>query len=173
MALVGGISAMSQKIAELFKRITTGVYVIGVAANKRNNAFTAAWVMPVSFQPLLLALSINPRHASYQLLKAGGFFSINVLRQDQMGLAAHFGQAADTDKLASVIWRPGASGAPLLNDVIAHYECKVVAESVTGDHIVVIGQVVDGILLQTDAVPLKYTDTGEMDGASQLFPDDF
>ncbi len=164
---------MSQKMTELFKRITTGVYVIGVAANNRSNAFTAAWVMPVSFQPLLLALSINPEHSSYQLLKASGVFTINVLRQDQMALAARFGQPAKTDKLASVMWRPGATGAPLLDDVVAHYECKVAAETLAGDHILIIGQVVDGILLQADAVPLKYADTGDMDGASQMFPDHF
>ena len=35
------------------------------------NAFTAAWVMQVSFDPLLLALSINPHHSSYRLLKEG------------------------------------------------------------------------------------------------------
>jgi flavin reductase (DIM6/NTAB) family NADH-FMN oxidoreductase RutF len=164
---------MSQKMAELFKCITTGVYVIGVAANNRSNAFTAAWVMPVSFRPLLLAFSINPQHSSYQLLKVSGEFSINVLRQDQMALAAQFGQPAKTDKLASVSWRPGVSGAPLLDDVVAHFECKVVTETLAGDHILVIGHVVDGILLQADVVPLKYTDTGDMDGASQMFPDDF
>jgi flavin reductase (DIM6/NTAB) family NADH-FMN oxidoreductase RutF len=164
---------MSKKMVELFRRITTGVYVIGVAANNRSNAFTAAWVMPVSFQPLLLALSINPRHSSYQLLKASGVFSINVLRQDQIELAAQFGQPAETDKLASVIWRQGVYGAPLLDDVIAYYECKVVAETLAGDHILVLGQVVNGMLLQADAAPLKYADTADMDGASRMFPEDF
>jgi flavin reductase (DIM6/NTAB) family NADH-FMN oxidoreductase RutF len=35
--------------------------------------------MLVSFDPLLLALSINPRHSSYALLKEGSAFGINVL----------------------------------------------------------------------------------------------
>jgi flavin reductase (DIM6/NTAB) family NADH-FMN oxidoreductase RutF len=44
----------------LFQRLTQGVYVVGVAHEEARNAFTAAWVMQVSFDPLLLALSVNP-----------------------------------------------------------------------------------------------------------------
>ena len=54
---------MSGSIAALFQRLTQGVYVVGVAYGELRNAFTAAWVMQVSFDPLLLALSINPRHS--------------------------------------------------------------------------------------------------------------
>ena len=62
---------MRESIAALFKTLTQGVYVIGVANGEERNAFTAAWVMQVSFDPLLLALSINPQHSSYRLLKEG------------------------------------------------------------------------------------------------------
>lgn len=160
-------------MADLFQRITTGVYVIGVAAGERQNAFTAAWVMPVSFQPLLLALSINPHHSSYQLLKVGGGFSVNVLRKDDLSLAGHFGQPANLDKLAAVAWRPGKSGAPLLDAAIARFECRYAGESAAGDHRLVLGQVVDGALLQPLAEPLSYRDTGSMDGAAAIYPDGF
>ena len=45
---------MSAAIADLFQRLTQGVYVVGVAHGEVRNAFTAAWVMQVSFDPLLL-----------------------------------------------------------------------------------------------------------------------
>jgi flavin reductase (DIM6/NTAB) family NADH-FMN oxidoreductase RutF len=64
-------AAMSNPVAALFQRLTQGVYVIGVASEEDRNAFTAAWVMQVSFDPLLLILSINPQHASHALLKKG------------------------------------------------------------------------------------------------------
>lgn len=164
---------MSLAMADLFKRITTGVYVVGVAAGERRNAFTAAWVMPVSFQPLLLALSINPRHSSYALLRQGGVFSINVLRWDQIELAGHFGAPADIDKLARVAWHPGKTGAPLLDDVLARFECELAGEHPAGDHVLALGRVVDGALVQPEAEPLTYRDTGDMDGASAIFPDRF
>ena len=61
--------------------------MVGVAHGEVRNAFTAAWVMQVTFDPLLLALSINPHHSSYRLLKEGGAFSVNVLKKGQLHLA--------------------------------------------------------------------------------------
>ena len=55
---------MSDTPLDLFRRLTNGLYVVGVAHGDRRDAFTAAWITQVSFQPLLLALSINPTHAS-------------------------------------------------------------------------------------------------------------
>src|ERR1700730_12199422 len=120
-----GISAgnrelrMSSPIATLFKSLTTGVYVVGVAHGEVCNAFTAAFVMQVSYDPLLLALSINPRHSSYGLLKQGGAFSVNVLKKGQLELAALFGGRASASKLASTEWTPGRTGVPLLNQSLA------------------------------------------------------
>jgi flavin reductase (DIM6/NTAB) family NADH-FMN oxidoreductase RutF len=164
---------MSLAMADLFKRITTGIYVIGVAAGERHNAFTAAWVMPVSFQPLLITLSINPHHSSYSLLRQGGVFSVNVLRWEQMKLAGHFGTPSAMDKLDRVPWHPGKTGAPLLDDVLARFECELVAEHPAGDHVLAVGRVLDGTLVQPEAEPLTYRDTGDMDGASAIFPDRF
>jgi len=53
------------EIATLFHQLTLGVYVVGVANAGQRDGFTAAWVMQVSFDPLLLALSINPANACY------------------------------------------------------------------------------------------------------------
>ena len=164
---------MSRNIAELFQRITTGVYVVGVADSEKRNAFTAAWVMPVSFQPLLLALSINPRHSSYSLLRAGRGFTVNVLARDQFALAAHFGGPASVDKLAAFAWRTGQTGAPLLENMLAWFECERVAEYTSGDHILVLGRVIEGALVDADREPLTYRDTGDLDGASAIYPDGF
>lgn len=160
-------------IAALFQRLTQGVYVIGVGDAAEQNAFTAAWVIQVSFDPLLLALSVNPRHASYGLLQRGRAFSVNVLSKEQLALAAHFGRPASVDKLASVSWTKGSTGMPLLHDAIAWFECAVEDERRAGDHVLVVGRVTGGELRDKTAIPLAYRDTGTMDGAAALFPTRF
>src|SRR6476660_352665 len=99
---------MSDSIAALFQRLTQGVYVVGVAHADVRNAFTAAGVMQVSFDPLLLALSINPHHSSYGLLREGRAFSVNVLKKGQLDLAEHYGQPARADKLAGTECETGS-----------------------------------------------------------------
>ena len=131
---------MSDSIAALFQRLTQGVYVVGVAHGELRNAFTAAWVMQVSFDPLLLALSINPHHSSYGLLKEGQAFSVNVLKKGQLELAAHYGGPAGPDKLALGEWTMGRR-VPLLLESLAWFECQLVGEHPTGDHVLVLGKV--------------------------------
>ena len=162
---------MSGSVAALFQRLTQGVYVVGVAHGEVRNAFTAAWVMQVSFDPLLLALSVNPHHLSYGLLKDGRAFSVNVLKKGQLALAAHYGRPAGPDnKLALMEWTTGRSGVPLLLESLAWFECRVVGEHPAGDHVLVLGKVIDGKLLDSKAEPMAYRETGAMDGASALFP---
>jgi flavin reductase (DIM6/NTAB) family NADH-FMN oxidoreductase RutF len=166
---------MSDAPIELFRRLTHGLYVVGVAHEGRRDGFTAGWITQVSFQPLLLALSINPTHASYPLLVGGGGFTVNVLRRGQFELARHFGTLSgrDTDKLAGQRWAPGPGGAPILLDAAACLECRVSARHSVGDHELVVGQVTGGRVLDTQAAPMTYAETGNLDGSAELFPGSF
>ena len=159
-------------VAGLFRRLTAGIYVVGVADGEERNAFTAAWLMQVSFDPLLLALSVNPGHASYPLLVGGGGFAVSVLSRDQLGLARHFGtrSARETDKLAGIAWRPGRGGAPILSEALAYLECRLTQRIPAGDHEIVIAQPIGGEILLPDAIPMSYADTGDLDGSRELYP---
>lgn len=161
---------MSESLHDLFGTLTQGVYVVGVAQGERHNAFTASWVMQVSFDPPMLVLSINPTHWSYQLLTASQAFSVNVLKKGQLELAAHFGGPAKGEKLARVEWKPGRRGTPLLADALAWFECEVAGEYPAGDHVLVLGRVIAGAVQDGGACPLAYADTGNMDGSAVLYP---
>ena len=163
------------EIPTLFHQLTLGVYVVGVADAGHRDGFTAAWVMPVSFDPLLLALSINPANASYPLLRAGSGFAVSVLKQGQIELARRFGTQSgrDLDKLAGIGWRPGRNGAPILEDALAYFDCELAGGMRSGDHELVLGRVIDGRILAPDAEPLAYADTGSLDGSNALYPAKF
>lgn len=160
------------EIAALFRRLSLGVYVVGAAQDERRDAFTAAWVMQASFDPLLLALSINPRNASSPLLHASRAFTVSVLKRGQLELARRFGTRSgrEQDKLAGVRWHPGRSGAPVLDEALACFDCELTESFQTGDHELVVGHVLDGRILDPDAVPMTYAETGDMDGSSALYP---
>jgi flavin reductase (DIM6/NTAB) family NADH-FMN oxidoreductase RutF len=162
-------------ISELFHRLSYGVYVIGVADGGRRDGFTAAWVMQTSFDPLLLALSINPENASYQPLHAGAGFTVNVLKRGQLELARRFGTRSgrEEDKLAGIRWRPGRAGAPILEEALAYFDCELAGRMPAGDHELVLGRIIDGKILDPSAAPLTYAETGDMDGSKALYPKHF
>jgi flavin reductase (DIM6/NTAB) family NADH-FMN oxidoreductase RutF len=164
------LASVTSSIAALFRTLTQGVYLIGVAHGEDRNAFTAAWVMQVSFDPLLLALSINPDHSSYRLLQESAAFSVSVLKQDQLDVAARFGDPAREGGLAEAEWTTARRGVPVLSEALAWFACEVVHEAPASDHALVVGKVIDGKLVDPKAKPLVYRDTGDLDGASALFP---
>jgi len=160
------------QIAELFRRITLGVYVVGASHEGRRGAFTAVWVTQASYDPLLLAVCVNPRNATHGLMKASGGFAVSVLKHGQLDLARRFGTTSESgqDKLAGVAWWPGHKGAPVLQDALAYFEVELAA---AGDHELVVGRVIGGRILDAGAAPLAYADTGSMDGSSSLYPASF
>ena len=160
------------EIEALIRRLSLGVYVVGVAHGGRRNAFTAAWLMPASFDPPLLALSLNPQNASSSLVHASGAFTVSVLKRGQLELARRVGTRSGRgeDKLAGVRWHPGHSGAPVLSEALAYFDCELAASFPAGDHELVVGRVVGGRLLDPEAEPMAYAETGDMDGSSALYP---
>jgi flavin reductase (DIM6/NTAB) family NADH-FMN oxidoreductase RutF len=152
---------------ELLKQISHGVYVISVCDGEENNAFTAAWVMQVSFSPLLLAFSISPMHRTYKLLCRSGECAINVLKQDQTALALHF-SSSDLNKMTDHEWQFAKTKSPILSESSAYFDCKVKQTITTGDHELVVCEVIDAGYLE-QGKPMLYCETGDMDGSSQFF----
>ncbi|MDO9423265.1 MAG: flavin reductase family protein [Methylobacter sp.] len=158
---------MIEHAEALLKQISHGVYVIGVGVGERQNAFTAAWVMQVSFDPLLLAISINPEHYSYQLMQASGVCTVNVLGQHQYSIAEHFGRSAQ-DKMAGFQWKTAETGAPVLSESLAFFDCQVSHYADAGDHKIAVCKVVAAAALNQGR-SLLYSQTGDMDGSRELY----
>ena len=157
-----------ENIESVLKQLTHGVYVVAVADGEQTNAFTAAWVMQVSFSPVLLAISINPEHYSYQLLKQGKVCSINVLSQQQMSMAEHFGQSGIKDKMSVGTWAAALTGAPVLQESLAYFDCRVSHEISAGDHQLVICEVLEARQLNV-GIAMQYNDTESMDNSDKLY----
>jgi flavin reductase (DIM6/NTAB) family NADH-FMN oxidoreductase RutF len=157
---------------QLFRRLTNGVYVVTASHNGKSDGFTAAWVTQVAFEPLLVAISINPGNATWPLVQASGRFVVNVLRGGQLAIARQFGTASgrDVDKLSTVRTVVNGTDAIVLSDAAAWFDCRVEQQVPAGDHVVVIARVVDGDVIDSVAAPMHYSDTGDMDGSAALYP---
>ena len=159
---------MQNDLAELFKNLSVGVYVVAVTDGSRENAFTAAWVMQISFKPPMLAISINPENYSYQLLQIGKICSVNVLGKHQYAMAEHFGRSGLTDKMSGFKWQKDITGAPILSECLVYFDCRVTDFLDAGDHKLAICEVLAASQLNS-GVPLLYQQTGQLDNSEQLY----
>ena len=150
----------AKKVA--LRKIPHGVYIVGVKDGAQINAFTATWFTQVSFTPPLVALGIKRDSHSFEMIKQGKVFSVNLLGKDQKPVAEHFVKPATVvgEKLKDIRHRFGITGAPILEEAIAYVECELreIANEL-GDHAVVIGEVVEAGV-RKDEPALTLMDTG-------------
>ena len=139
------------------------VTVVSVGRGGVDNALTVSWICPASFDPPMVALAIDKRHYSEELLRSTRTFVVNVLGEDQKKLAGHFAlQAiAGEDKFKDLATREAAGGARILSDAVAWLDCEVEAIHPTGDHLLVVGKVLDGAVQRevaglTNASGIRY-----------------
>ncbi|MGC9110174.1 MAG: flavin reductase family protein [Caldimicrobium sp.] len=138
--------------------ITQGVFVVTAQADGKINGMTAAWVSQVSFKPRLLAVAIAPQRYTYELIEKSKVFCINVLSEDQIELAKHFGfqSGRKINKFETVPFKYALKGSPVILSAIAYFECEVTHMYETGDHIMVVGEVGDYEVLRPAAKPLIF-----------------
>ncbi len=166
---------MNREIANFCRHLSFGVCVIGVADKRSHDAFTACSVMQASYEPLLLAVSVNPEHSSYPLLRTTRSFSVNVLRKDEPDVTRHFGDGSglEPDKLKNVSWTRGESGAPILDAAMAWFECELTAVMPAGDHQIVLGRVVGSRIADSEPMAMLYADAERLDGSRRLYQESY
>ena len=150
----------AKKIA--LRKIPHGVYIVGVKQDSHLNAFTATWLTQVSFTPPLVAVGVKKDSHSLEMIKHDRVFSVNLLGKDQKSIAEHFVKPASVvgEKLTEVRYHPGKTGAPVLEEAIAYFECELCEiANERGDHAVVIGEVVEAGV-RKDEPALTLIETG-------------
>lgn len=140
------------------KGISHGVYIVTVRTKEKINGMTAAWVSQVSMNPLLLMASIAPARYTHNLIKESGYFAINTLDESMQNYGAVFGfkSGRKADKFQGVSYFDAPNGSPVLEGVLAFFECRVVDILPAGDHNLFIGNVVAAKLLKENTEPLIF-----------------
>ena len=92
-----------------------------------------------------VSLYISKPNYTHELIYASGVFGLHLLRRDQWELIWHrgFQSGRDVDKLATLETRRGGTGCPLLVDVAAAFECRVINAMDAGAATFFLGEVVD------------------------------
>jgi flavin reductase (DIM6/NTAB) family NADH-FMN oxidoreductase RutF len=148
---------------QVLRTFTYGLYAVSCANEGEVNIFTANWLSQVSFDPPLIAVSIERKTKSLPMILRSRIFTINVLRSGAGGreLAGKLGKSAlqHPDKLAAIAYETGANGCPILNDALAWAACTVRHTAEAGDSTLIIGEVVDTGMLG-EGQPLTMAEAG-------------
>lgn len=114
----------------------------------KSNVIAVSFCMPVSKEPPLIACAIGKKAYSSQLIENTKEFIVNVptkeLEAKTYYCGYHSGHEVDKFKETGLTPKPARKlRAPIIEECVAHMECKVVQEFETGDKNLFVGEVIE------------------------------
>jgi len=140
---------------QVFRRamgaFATGVTVVSAARDEAGaSGITVNSLTSVSLNPRLLLWCLGDRSARYDLFASADLWGVTVLGAGEEALARRFARA-ETEALAPDEVERFA-GAPILRAGVAHIACRTFERRTMGDHLVIVGEVIDVRVADGDAL---------------------
>ena len=142
------------------RQLAAGVSLITTGDGVKRRGLTATAICSVSAEPPHLLVCVNRGADAYALLLETGVFAVNLLSVEQRGLADRFAGRDGTSGEARFDvgrWATLVTGAPVLDDSLASFDCRTAHHVEAGTHGILIG-VVEAVTLGRGATPMLYHD---------------
>lgn len=137
------MSELQREFRDALGSFATGVTIATtLAADGAPVGVTASSFNSVSLDPPLVLWSLAKNSLSREAFSRSGHFAVHVLAASQRELSDRFARSG-ADKFDGVDWLRGALGAPVFPEFAARFECRTRHEYEGGDHIILVGEVVE------------------------------
>lgn len=135
--------------------------VCSVDKNGKPNVMTASFLMPVSFNPKYIAVSIAPERHTFENLKEVKEMTVNICDASMREIAEFCGSCSgrNVDKFEEANLSKEVSEAvspPCVKQAPVSFECKVEGMHRYGDHFIVVGRVVKEHVRRKEFKPLLH-----------------
>ena len=147
-----------EQIGRAIGRIASGVFVVTTERSGVRDGLLASWVCQAAFAPPMLSVAIKKERHILDLLGVGRQFNVNVLSKKNMDIFKNFVSPykEGMDRFQGLAVAENSTAGPVLADSIAYMGCITRTMVETGDHVVVIGEIIDGGLLNAEAEPMVH-----------------
>ncbi|HET9387935.1 MAG TPA: flavin reductase family protein [Gemmatimonadales bacterium] len=131
---------------QLLRNLTSPVVAITSERQGKRNGMISDAAVRASIVPTVPRLSvyIHKFNYSHDMIYDTGRFALHLLHTKQFDLVHRLGffSGRDEDKLAGIPHHLGQTGAPVLDECFAHFECSVANVMDTGSSTLFLGDVV-------------------------------
>jgi flavin reductase (DIM6/NTAB) family NADH-FMN oxidoreductase RutF len=148
----------SDDFKRAMRHLAGGVTIIATEHQGVRTGLAATSVCSVSADPPTVLICINSTASAHDPIRESGRFSVNLLASDHDRIARGFsGQdgVRREDRFSLGSWAPLVTGAPVLENALASFDCRVVEVVKMSTHSVFFGAVA-GIASRDVSKPLIY-----------------
>lgn len=148
---------------DAMSRYAGHVQIVTTAHEGVRRGVTITAACSVSDNPATVLACVNASNPKNVIFEKSGRFALNTLSAEQIGLANAFSgrdpALTAEARFALGDWQELVTGAPVLKDALAAFDCRLVDFRVMATHMVLIGEVV-GVCFGEHKPALLYMDRG-------------
>lgn len=146
--------ASQQDIRQILGKFLTGVTVVTTLdENDTPVGFTANSFTSVSLDPPLILVCLARSAGLALVFGQANSFAINILSKKQEAISNDFASKKE-NRFSDTKWVKKSTGSPIIEHCAAWLDCKMHDKIIAGDHIILIGEIVEGE--KSDSSPLGY-----------------
>jgi flavin reductase (DIM6/NTAB) family NADH-FMN oxidoreductase RutF len=130
---------------QVMGQFATGVTVVTTCSKRgRPVGLTVNAFCSVSLDPPLVLICVDLRSHALPRIRESGTFAVNILTNQQEQLSRCFATSSEEryEHFCHASYHVAATGSPVLDDVLAFIDARIVAEYPGGDHVIFLGEVV-------------------------------
>lgn len=145
---------------DAMSRLAGHVHIVTAAHEGVRRGVTITAACSVSDDPATLLVCLNGANPRNDIFSDSGSFALNLLGAEQLDLAHVFSGKNHVDpseRFSHGTWGELKTGAPILNEAVAAFDCRLIDIKTVATHIVLFGQVV-AVTLGQQKPALVYLD---------------
>jgi flavin reductase (DIM6/NTAB) family NADH-FMN oxidoreductase RutF len=129
---------------QVMGQFATGVTVVTTRSQETLAGLTVNSFASVSLDPPLVLICIDLHSMVLPFIRASGTFAVNILTSEQETLSRCFATTSEEryEHFCHASYHVAATGSPIIDEVLAFIDCRIVAEYPGGDHAIFLGEVV-------------------------------
>lgn len=137
-------------------RFASGVTIVTARdADGGDHGMTVSAFCSLSLDPPLVLLSIDHTASMHDLLLTHPTIGVSILSSDQETYSRRFA-ADEDDRFDGIAFQRGENGVVLLDDALAHMECRLLEHHTGGDHTIFFAEIERATPHAADGRPLLY-----------------
>lgn len=137
------MSLEGRDLRDALGRFATGVCIVTTTSDDQKAVgMTANSFSSVSLDPPLVLWSLQNNSDVYDTFATPRHFAVNILSSEQQAFSNQYAKKGQHD-LDPAHYRMGKYGAPIIRHALATFECELHATHEGGDHLIIVGRVID------------------------------
>ncbi|MEM1271344.1 MAG: flavin reductase family protein [Bacteroidota bacterium] len=150
-------SPLPDQLIQFMRHVPSPVMVVTAMGPEGARGMTAGSFTSVSKTPPLISFNVQKESQMYSAITTTKYFAVHLLAEDQALFSNHFATPGLTSEqqFAEIAHHIHETGVPVMDGTMGALVCKPYALHEAGDHVLVLGEVVD-VVDGREGKPLVY-----------------